>query len=266
MRLTDLDFAQMYRQHMAEVGRPKSSEVWDARAAELGVDPRLGQYGQALVDQIDLSDCQSLLDVGCGGGAITLELARRLPRVHGIDFSAKMLEHLQQLAQSQSIHNVTCQLKSWEDDWHDVPVCDVVLASRSTAVMDMEQALTQLHSKARKRVYLTSLVGGQFADARLLNIIQRKRVEPLPGHLYVINILGQMGLRPTLDYITSTNRYSGARDAQAFIDLVVSGLGPLSASEQAHLLRWVDQQGSMAAIDAAIAHQWALISWCGNKV
>ena len=261
MRLTDLDFAQMYRQHMAEVGRPKSSDAWDARAAELGVDPSLGHYGQTLIDKMDLSDCQSLLDVGCGGGAITVALARRLASVHGIDFSAKMLDSLRQLAQSQSIGNVSCQLKSWDDDWHDVPVCDVVLASRSTAVMDMEQALAKLRSKARKRVYLTSLVGGLFAEARLLNIIQRKRVEPLPDPLYVVNILGQMGHQPTLDYITSTNRYSGASDAASFIQQVASSLGPLSGSEQGHLERWMDEQGSMAAIDAAIAHQWALISF-----
>jgi SAM-dependent methyltransferase len=251
----------MYRQHMADVGNPKPAKVWDARAQQMSADARIGEYGQALIAKMDLSGCQSLLDVGCGTGAISVELSKQLSLVHGIDFSPQMLACTQNLAQSHSRTNVTCQLKSWTDDWDDVPVCDVALASRSTAVMDMEPALLKLQSKARKRIYLTSLVGGQFADARLLNIIGRQNVAPLPSPIYIINILGKIGCRPKLDYIPSASRYCGATDEQSFIDLVISGLGPLSQHEQIRLFDWIQIQGSMPAIDSALSHQWALISW-----
>lgn len=246
---------------MANVGNPKTSKVWDARAQQMSADARIGQYGQALIAKMDLSDCQTLLDVGCGTGTISVELSKRLSHVHGLDFSAQMLACTQSLAQAHARTNVTCQLKSWTDDWGDVPVCDVVLASRSTAVMDMEQALLKLQSKARKRVYLTSLVGGRFADARLLNIIGRQKVESLPSPLYIINILGQMGRQPTLDYIPAASRYCGASDEQAFINLVINGLGALSQSEEIRLLDWMQTQGNLQAIDLALSHKWALISW-----
>lgn len=261
VRLDDLDFAQMYRHHMADVGNPKPAKVWDARAQQMSTDVRIGEYGQALIAKMDLTGCQTLLDVGCGTGTISVELSKQLNHVHALDFSPKMLTCTRDLVQAHSRTNVTCQLKSWTDEWDDVPECDVALASRSTAVMDMEQALLKLHSKARKRVYLTSLVGGQFADARLLNIIGRQQVEPLPSPLYIINILGKMGCQPKLDYIPSASRYCGHSDEQAFINSVINGLGSLNQTEEVNLREWMLHKGSMSAIDSALSHQWALISW-----
>jgi len=192
MWLNDIDFAALYRQHMAEVGRPKTPEMWDARAAKLGADTRLGDYGQELMRRLDLAGCQSVLDVGCGAGPITLELARHVPQVYGMEFSPGMLACLQRQAQASGQAHVQALLKSWDDDWHDVPVCDVVLASRSTAVMDMGAALKKLDAKARKRVYLTSLVGGVFGDAAQ---------PPLPDHIYIVNILHAMGIQAHVDFI-----------------------------------------------------------------
>lgn len=261
MWLNDIDFATLYRQHMAEVGRPKTPEMWDARAAKLGADTRLGDYGQELMRRLDLAGCQSVLDVGCGAGPITLELARHVPQVYGMDFSPGMLACLQRQAQASGQAHVQALLKSWDDDWHDVPVCDVVLASRSTAVMDMGAALKKLHDHARQRVYLTSLVGGEFAESRLQGILGRGRKAPWPDYPYIINILAQMGCQPELSYIDCASPYSGATSLEAFVAAVESGLGPLSSEELGRLHAWVQQRGSISRVNAALSHRWALISW-----
>lgn len=261
MWLNDIDFAALYRQHMAAVGRPKTPEMWDARAAQLGGDMALGHYGRELIRRMDLAECQSLLDVGCGAGQITLALASQVPQVHGLDFSPGMLGCLQQQAQATGAAHISTHLKSWDDDWHDVPVCDVVLASRSTAVMDMAGALMKLHRHARRRVYLTSLVGGEFAQARLEGIVGRQRRAPLPDYLYILNILAQMGCQPELSYIDCASPYSEAANLATFVAGVESGLGPLSAQELGRLQAWVAQMGSMERVGAALSHRWALISW-----
>lgn len=261
MYMNDIDFAELYRQHMAAVGRPKTPEMWNARAAKLGAETQLGYYGQELIRRMDLSECQSVLDVGCGAGSITLELARHVPHVHGMDFSPGMLGCLHKVAQTTGQTNLSTQLKSWDDDWHDVPVCDVVLASRSTAVMDMAAALQKLHRHARQRVYLTSLVGGEFAEARLLGILGRGHRAPLPDYLYIIQILAQMGCQPELSYIDCASPYSEASSIEAFLAGVESGLGPLSLDECQRLSDWMSQMGSIERVNAALSHRWALISW-----
>lgn len=261
MWLNDIDFAALYRQHMAAVGRPKTPEMWDARAAQLGGDMALGHYGRELIRRMDLADCQSLLDVGCGAGQITLALARQVPQVHGLDFSPGMLGCLQQQAQATGAAHISIHLKSWDDDWHDVPVCDVVLASRSTAVMDMAGALMKLHKHARRRVYLTSLVGGEFAQARLEGIVGRQRRAPLPDYRYILNILAQMGCQPELSYIDCASPYSRVETLDAFILQVEEGLGPLLDTERACLLTWANQFRDMGRLRSELSHRWALISW-----
>ena len=112
-------------------------------------------YIQQFVDRMDLTDCATLLDVGCGAGAISLTVAARLEHVYGLDYSPGMLEAFAANARERGLAGVTPILRAWDDDWSDVPICDVVVASRSTAVPDLEAALLKLNSKARRRVYVT---------------------------------------------------------------------------------------------------------------
>jgi SAM-dependent methyltransferase len=48
-----------------------------------------------LLDEIDLAADDVVLDLGCGDGKVTAEIARRLPlgRVLGVDLSADMIRH-----------------------------------------------------------------------------------------------------------------------------------------------------------------------------
>ena len=190
--IQDIDFGALYRQHMQAVGRPKPASVWDARADAVKQRDPSDSYTAEFVRRMDLSGCETLLDIGCGQGNIALAVAHSLHAVHGLDYSPRMLELFSANAQSRSLVNAHAILRSWDDDWSDVPACDVVVASRSTAVMDMESALVKLNDKANKRVYLSSLVGGQFGNA-----------EPLPDYIYILNILHAMGIHARVDYIAS---------------------------------------------------------------
>jgi len=96
---------------------------------------------EGFVRRVDLSDCTTLLDVGCGPGTIALTVARRLERVNGLDCSPGMLETSVANAERRGVGNATPILRAWEDDyWADVPECDVVVASRSTRAADLAAA------------------------------------------------------------------------------------------------------------------------------
>ncbi len=216
MTIADIDFAALYRAHMASAGHPKPAQTWDARADDMNKAGHASTYVREFIDRIDFSGCSSLLDVGCGTGAIALAAAPRLREVVGLDFSSRMLELLQANAAASGLAHVRAMQRAWEDDWHDVPRCDIVVASRSTAVTDMDDALAKLIAKARKRVYLTSLVGGRFIDPGVFAAIGRPVPPPLPDYIYIINLLHARDIHPRLDYIENN---STDRDATDFAGL-----------------------------------------------
>jgi SAM-dependent methyltransferase len=63
---------------------------------------------KALLDSVGVADTARCLDVGCGGGDVTLELARRAPNGHvtGIDFDAAKLELARSEAAAAGISNI----------------------------------------------------------------------------------------------------------------------------------------------------------------
>jgi len=196
MSVDAIDFGGLYREHMARAGRrEKRVDDWDARAPVMSRGVFSGAYVEGFVARLDLTGCRTLLDVGCGPGTIALTVAPRLAHVYGLDFSPGMLDAFTQNAKARGLTNATPLLRAWEDPWDEVPVCDVVLASRSTQVADLEAALLKLHGHARRRVCLTHNVGGRFLDAAVYRALGRDD-EPLPDYVYVLNILHRHGILP----------------------------------------------------------------------
>ncbi|MHB1093036.1 class I SAM-dependent methyltransferase [Thiobacillus sp.] len=260
MNIFDIDFGQRYRDHMAAAGgREKPPEAWDAQAAGMARQMQESPYAHAFVERMDLSAVTTLLDVGCGTGTIALALAGRMERVYGLDYSAGMLAVLMENAALRQFTNVEPILRAWEDDWSDVPACDVVVASRSSSVMDMADALAKLDAKAKRRVYLTSLVGGLFIDPGILELLDR-RPPPLPDYIYILNILYQMGRHPRVDYIETDSRLANTESFDVFARKLTHSVGELSDAERTRLAAWYDADPVRARRGGA-PFRWAFISW-----
>ncbi len=264
VNIFDIDFGDLYRKHMAASGRQlKAPEEWDDRAPRMKAGALGSGYVKAFVSRMDLNDCSSLLDVGCGTGAIALTVAGQLDQVIGLDYSAGMLEAMADLANERGFAHVRPIRLSWEDDWAEVPVCDVAVASRSTAVRDMEAALHKLDSHARKRVYLTSKVGGYFIDPGIAAVIDR-RLDPVPDYIYAVNILYQMGREARIDFINNDHRPSACETASEFVRRVSFSLGPLDDEERHELTDWFDANPGRAR-STGQPFRWAFISWETNR-
>jgi len=169
MNLSDIDFAELYRRQMLRANRQeKTPGYWDGRALAMSQRMSDSRYVRQFVASLDLTACATLLDVGCGPGTIALTVAPRLEHVYGLDYSPGMLAAFAGEARARGLEAAaTPILHAWDDDWADVPTCDLVVASRSTAVPDLEAAILKLHSKARKRVYMSYP-----ADGRLPGIVE----------------------------------------------------------------------------------------------
>ena len=219
-------------------------------------------YVREFLAHIDFSGCESLLDVGCGTGAIALAAAPRLQQVYGLDYSRRMLVHFLEHAQAVPGCDAQALCRSWDEPWDDVPECDIVVASRSTAVVDMADALNKLHTKARKRVYLTSMVGGHFNDVAVHRLLGRPVPEAVPDYIYIVNILYAMGIHARVDYLTGASPVIVHDLTEACLQ-AEARVGPLSDAERQHLERWWHTQPPGHA-QLSPGTRWALISWETN--
>lgn len=261
MTIADLDFGRLYREHMQAAARiPKPPGAWDSRAGDLQQKWRGSRYAEAFIARMDLSGARTLLDVGCGPGTIALRLAPRLERVYGLDYSPAMLAALEANARELGLGNVVPLHRAWEDDWADVPACDIVVASRSTNVPDMAEALAKLDAKARRRAYLTHQVDRRQFDPGALEALGRKLLPP-PDYIYIVNILHAMGIHPRLDYLESEQRLAPAADFEEYARRIAWSLGELAPDELTRLRAWYER--ARPGQDAAGARhmRWAFISW-----
>lgn len=260
MTIEAIDFGRLYINHMAVAKRAeKPASAWDARAARMKKKPTHSAYVKEFIARMDLSDSISLLDVGCGSGAIGLEVAGNLQRVVGLDYSRAMLDEMQAQAAVRSLNNVEALHLAWEDDWSDVPECDIVVASRSTTPIDIASALSKLHAKARKRVYLTHLVGGRFIDPDILSTIGRSQPAE-PDYIYLLNILHRMGIHAKVDFISHESRLAETRDFEDFVQRVGWSAGELSPAQIYRLLGWYRDHLTDSGLVCA-PMRWAFLSW-----
>lgn len=83
----------------------KGGDVWVERQREL--DITLKPLGDAALKKIDLSNCSKILDIGCGTGRTTLDIASEHANstVSGLDISLPMLVQAKTLAANENILN-----------------------------------------------------------------------------------------------------------------------------------------------------------------
>jgi SAM-dependent methyltransferase len=91
------------------------TEYWNASAGDHWAanheryDELLGGYGRAAISALDVEADEHVLDVGCGAGGMTLDIARLLaPRgtVVGIDLSHQMIDVARERAAAEGLTNV----------------------------------------------------------------------------------------------------------------------------------------------------------------
>ncbi|NJD11768.1 MAG: class I SAM-dependent methyltransferase [Gemmatimonadetes bacterium] len=253
-----MTFAQRYRAHMRRVRRPeRTAEHWDARAVAMSATVFEGEYLQRFLARLDLAGCRTLLDVGCGPGTIGLSVAPRLEHVYGLDFSAGMLAAFGENARVRGLANVTPIRLGWDDDWAAVPACDVVVASRSTVVPDLEAAVRKLNATARVRVYASYPAEGTMLPPPLLAAIGRAD-SAAPDYFTVLGILHELGCRPTLDWLPARNRLADCASFEAVLARVSDALGELDAAEAERLRGYCEANRAQLGTEPM---RWALFSW-----
>lgn len=259
MNIDDIDFNELYvQQKQHTTFKSKSKEDWNKKASSMAAKVFDSIYNQKFIDLMRISKGNSILDVGCGAGNLSCEFAKNFEHVYAIDYSSKMLEILNKKCNEYS--NIIAKEISWDDDWHGIPQCDVVVASRSMEVADMRKALEKLNQYSKKAVYLTYKVGGSFLPKEILQELNLDIVKK-PDYIYIINILYQMGINPEVSYIKSENSNFKFSDFNDLVKKTQWSLGAELCDENIYRLKELYKKMQNDEISINPYQLWAFISW-----
>ena len=98
----ELDWTSYWAEKLAN----KIDKDWDKAAPGFYRRTKKEDYNDALFDKLILDENDTVLDVGCGEGSVTVPLARKVKSVIGLDSSPKMLEYLEKRAKDNDIKNI----------------------------------------------------------------------------------------------------------------------------------------------------------------
>lgn len=242
------------------------NSYWNRRAPSFARHTRTSGYARNFLRLMNPKPEWSVLDVGCGAGTLAIPLAGLVHAVTAIDFSDVMISILGEQCWEQAITNVNPHVIGWEDDWDraGIGVHDVAIASRSLVVEDLHAALTKLDAKARRQVFISSLVGDGPFDRRIFEAIGRE-LDRGPDYICVYNLLHQMGIFADVTFVMNGDSgkvYSNIDEAvQAFRWMI----DDMTADEEARLRIYLAGHLVKKEKGWALSYQhevrWAIISW-----
>ncbi len=289
-----LDFDAAWKELQAIRRRPDDSLQWTKRAPRYDSTDAKNLYAEEFLQLADVRDGESVFDMGCGTGVLSVLLAEQGHPVTAADFSEGMLAKFSENMAHRGIADDAIRriLMSWEDDWSafglEPDMVDVAFASRSIAVADLRTALAKLTGIARRRACITMTTGvSPRVDPAVLRACEIPMVAS-HDYLYAFGLLAQAGFEPTVSYIhsqrkdTFPSRESALEDFFAMIDSGAPGLegeeleaarGRMAAWLDAHLIDNPDAgkpdkkglpQGRLA-LDVNRIVSWAFIAWDTTK-
>lgn len=196
-----------WEEFWAEKLSTKVDKDWDKAAPGFFKRTRKEDYQIALFDKLILDENDTVLDVGCGEGSVTIPIAKRVKKVIGIDSSPKMLEFLEKRADDNGISNIKTILKPIEEiRYEEIGDVDVVVCSRSlNGIIPITEVLGELNKIANKYVFITIFGPENKKIEKDLDKELGIKTEDFPDYNYFFNILFNMGIYANVERFDLNN-------------------------------------------------------------
>ena len=155
-------------------------------------DRFMGRYSRVLAplfaDFAQVESGQHVLDVGCGPGALTTELVRRLgaPNVVAVEPSPPFVEALRQRLPDVEVHNIAAESLPFDDDGFDRALAQLVVHFMKEPVGGLAQMRRVVRRGGLVAACVWDHAGGQgplntFWDAAYATDPNARGEETLPG-------------------------------------------------------------------------------------
>jgi SAM-dependent methyltransferase len=268
MTMPDIDWNAEILEIQRKKRRDSSNSgtaFWNRRAPSFAKHAPETGYAENFLEMMKPEKSWSVLDFGCGGGTLALPLSPLVKSVTAVDFSENMIGIVRDRCDELGVTNVRTIQGAWEDDWNHLGIGlhDVAISSRSMSVVDYREAITKLDGAARKRVYISTVVGDGPRDRRLMEAVGRSIIPDI-DYIWIYNLLHQMGIQANVGFIRENTPRSYADFEAAveahrwmFQDITPEEEEKLRAFLKEHLVR----AGDAWSLDYARKHRWALIWW-----
>ena len=245
--------------YRSKLGRPgvAAEDFWDGYHHLERVQRYSSYPGELLERVLEAVDAQStVLDVGAGGGAFAVPLARVARSVTALEPAPGQVARLKEAAEKAGVTNITVVQKRWEDvDLREVGRHQVVIAVNSLFMDDIRAALQKLCDAAERRLFIVHIVDHDLEQPlrELVGYVAR------PDYIYPYNVLYGMGYRPDVEIVR--RRYEIPLDLQ--LDTVCYSRD-LSHEKREELRRYLEKEGRTVSGDGTVwlrrEHRDALIS------
>ncbi|CDG64260.1 type 11 methyltransferase [Methanobacterium sp. MB1] len=261
-----VDWNGLWNKSLQNLPKKNNPESWDNIASKFNEWMEKDDYPEKLLNRIELDSNDSVLDIGCGNGVITIPLAQKATKVTAMDISSKMLEILKKNAKNSDLNNInTCNRRIEDVTEEDVGKHDVVVASRSlNGVSDIGKELEKINNIAKKSVYLTLWGADNRRFEREMAQLLGRESHRHPDYIYVYNILHDLGIYANVEMLESNTRnyYSNVEEA---LDRLRWRIGDLNKDEES-ILREYLEENMIKTTDGTITYSngkadWVLIWW-----
>ena len=260
-----LDWNQLWKNALKKLPK-KSEDSWDKIAPKFSEWTKKDDYPQKLLKRINIGKNNSVLDIGCGNGVITIPIAKKAKIITAMDVSTKMIDLLKENAVKEGLNNIHYVNQPIEDlTLEKLEPHGVVVASRSlNGVYNIKKELEKINELANKRVYITlwGSTNREFEN-EAAELIGRK-FHQHPDYIYVYNILHQLGIYANVEMLGCKSRsyYSSIDEA---MDRLRWRIGSLNEGEEAILKKYLEEnliksEGSQFKFPYD-KPDWVLISW-----
>lgn len=217
MNIDDIDWNEMWNKKLEKMPKKDNKKMWNKIAPKFNEWMKKDDYPQIFSGKIHREPQFTVLDLGCGDGSITLELAKHVKEVTALDISQKMLDLIAKKAENEGIKNIN-YLKSTIEDLNpdQKEIYDVIIASRSlNGIYDLKNELRKINDLSRGYVYMTFWGASSNEFERDVCDFMDIEYHQHPDYIYPINMLYQLGIYANIEVLDNKKSpiYNNLEDA-----------------------------------------------------
>lgn len=238
-----------------KLDKEETNKMWSRVSKIYDFMSRLEKkYTLKQVNSLILNESDTVLDVGCGIGRLTVPIAKKVSKVTALDIADEMLHVCKKNVEEAGLENVTIINSDWNEIEIDKDIAkhDVAFSSRSVGLYD----IIKLNNVAKKYAYLLSfsqyptLRDVQMEMLTNINDIKKREVDHVKqrmfGYNVIFNMLYDLGIDPMVKVVEDgfEKFYESKEDAYNDLKYVTVELGDdyeLSPEEEEIFQRNIDQ-------------------------